>query len=189
MRPKGGGALLGQGRPGGGRHLPRHSQVNRHPHSLHLHITKTFSTVAESSLGRIQRRLVWHFLPDLTTDTLRLMTDITSHMRRAGRRTRSPLKTGRITVKVKDFGVNAIAAGQVDETIYLYSGSLFGELVVRAISKSKSGDLKSLPSLLLAHHHHHYQVSWAPAAFENAMTYQFSAGLPPIYQLYLLFLY
>ena len=101
-----------------------------HPHSLHsLHITKTFSTVAESSLGRIQRRLVWRFLPDLTTDTSRLMTDSTSHMRRAGRRTRSPLKTGRITVKVKDFGVNAIAAGQVGETIYLYSGSLFGELV------------------------------------------------------------
>ena len=124
-----------------------------HPHSLHsLHITKTFSTVAEFSLGRIQRRLVWRFLPDLTTDTSRLMTDITSHMRRAGRRTRSPLKTGRITVKVKDFGVNAIAAGQVDETIYLYSGSLFGELVVRAILKSKSGDIITIRSAGLLQH-------------------------------------
>ena len=189
MRPKGRGALLGQGRPGGGCHLPCHSQVHRSPTQppppYHQNISHT---VGESSLGRIQRRLVWHFLPDLTTDTLRLMTDITSHMRRAGRHTRSPLKTGRITVKVKDFGVNALAAGQVGETIYLFSGSLFGELVVRAISKSKSGAWKSLPSLLLDHHHH-YQVSWAPAAFENAMTYQFSAGLPPIYQLYLLFLY
>ena len=34
-----------------------------------------------------------------------------------------------LKVKVQDFGVNAIAAGQVGETIYLYSGSLFGELV------------------------------------------------------------
>ena len=32
-------------------------------------------------------------------------------------------------MKVQDFGVNAIAAGEVEETIYLYSGSLFGELV------------------------------------------------------------
>ena len=31
VRPKGGGALLGQGRPGGGRHLPCHSQVHRSP--------------------------------------------------------------------------------------------------------------------------------------------------------------
>ena len=34
-----------------------------------------------------------------------------------------------LELKVQDFGVNAIAAGQVGETIYLYSGSLFGELV------------------------------------------------------------
>ena len=153
MRPKGGGALLGQGRPGGGRHLPCHSQVHRSPTQppppYHQNISHT---VGESSLGRIQRRLVWHFLPDLTTDTSRLMTDITSHMRRAGRRTRSPLKTGRITVKVKDFGVNAIAAGQVDETIYLYSGSLFGELVVRAILKSKSGDIITIRSAGLLQH-------------------------------------
>ena len=154
MRPKGGGALLGQGRPGGGRHLPCHSQVHRSPTQppqspYHQNISHT---VAEFSLGRIQRRLVWRFLPALTTDTSRLMTDITSHMRRAGRRTRSPLKTGRITVKVKDFGVNALAAGQVGETIYLYSGSLFGELVVRAILKSKSGDIITIRSAGLLQH-------------------------------------
>ena len=45
-----------------------------------------------------------------------------------------------LKVKVQDFGVNAIAAGQVGETIYLYSGSLFGELVRKLKTKTSHVD-------------------------------------------------
>ena len=108
VRPEGGLAQLGQGRHGGGRHLPRHVQVHHmgsqwlfmgwgtwlHDGSrlttqlLFFYWPNSFSTVVESSLGRIRRWTVWHFLQASTTDTSPLMTVITLPMKRAGRRTR-----------------------------------------------------------------------------------------------------
>jgi len=46
----------------------------------------------------------------------------------------------------KEFGVNTLTSGEVGDTIYLYSGSLYGEL-----------------------------ISWLPSALEISMTYQASA--------------
>ena len=58
-------------------------------------------------------------------------------------------------MKVQDFGVNAIAAGEVEDTIYLYSGSLFGELgrPIGRKKRAKKEEMLTAPfSLIVCNH-------------------------------------